>query len=74
VHCNIDDTDTEDDARDCDATDVPSNAWMDEWKSYLNTHEDILEGMGIIQWWGVSTHLFYLHMSLMHTILLFHCS
>ena len=57
VHRNVDDTDTEDDAGDCDATDTQSDAWMDEWKSYLNTHEDIPEGMGIVRWWGVSTSI-----------------
>ena len=30
------------------------NAWMDEWKSYINTREDVPEGMGIVRWWGVS--------------------
>jgi hypothetical protein len=54
AHMNVDDTDTEDDA------DVPeettacasSNAWIDEWKLYLNMHEDLPEGMGIVRWWG----------------------
>ena len=47
-HSNIDDTDSEDDTDKCEATDMPSNAWMDEWKSYLNTNEDIPDGMSIV--------------------------
>ena len=37
THRNIDDTDTEDDDDNFEATTNPTNAWMDEWKSYLNT-------------------------------------
>ncbi|KAF8268060.1 hypothetical protein EI94DRAFT_1700527 [Lactarius quietus] len=48
AHPNIDNTDSEDDTTNCKATDVPSNAWMDEWKAYLNMHKDVLEGMGIV--------------------------
>ena len=50
---NIDDTDSEDDTEACEAAIDPTNAGMDEWKSYLNTVEDIPDGMGIVRWWGV---------------------
>ena len=53
THPNIDDTDLKDDADNCDATVIPTNAGMDEWKAYLNTIEDILDGMGVVCWWGV---------------------
>ena len=53
-HSNIDDTDSEDDTDDREATDT---AWMDEWKSYLNMNEDIPDSMGIVRWWGVSTFI-----------------
>ena len=46
--------DSEDDAEDCDATANSPNAWVDEWKAYINTNEDVPEGMGIVRWWGVS--------------------
>jgi hypothetical protein len=48
VHHNIDDTDSKDDAGGCEATDALSNRWKDKWKSYLNTNEDVPEGMGIV--------------------------
>ncbi|KAF8264314.1 hypothetical protein EI94DRAFT_1806014 [Lactarius quietus] len=48
AHPNIDNTDSEDDTTNCKVTDVPSNAWMDEWKAYLNMHKDVLEDMGIV--------------------------
>jgi len=51
---NLDDTDSEDDADDLEATVASPNAWMDEWRSYLNTNEDIPEGMSIVRWWGVN--------------------
>src|ERR1700761_8543280 len=57
---NVDDTDTEDNSDSCDPAVSSSNARMDEWKTYLNTIEDIPDGMGIVRWWGVSFILFYL--------------
>jgi hypothetical protein len=45
VHHNIDDTDSKDDAGGCEATDALSNRWKDKWKSYLNTNEDVPEGV-----------------------------
>lgn len=39
---------------------------MDEFKTYLNTIEDIPDGMDIVHWWGVSVSLFHSHMSLIH--------
>ena len=51
---NINNTDTKDDSDSCNAAVSSSNARMDEWKAYLNTNEDILDGMGIVHWWGVS--------------------
>jgi hypothetical protein len=63
THMNVDDTDTEDDADAPEETTacVSSNVWIDEWKLYLNTHEDLLEGMGIVRWWGVSGFIFSAH-------------
>ena len=51
---NTDDTDTKDDSDSCNAAVSSSNPGVDKWKTYLNTHEDIPEGMGIVRWWGVS--------------------
>ena len=50
---NIDNTDSEDDTDSCEATAVPTNTGMDEWKAYINTIEDIPDGMSIVRWWGV---------------------
>jgi hypothetical protein len=50
---NVDDTETEDDTDSCEAA-VGPNVAMDEWKTYLNTKEDVPEEMGIVRWWGVS--------------------
>ena len=61
---NLDDTDTEDDLDSCNAAVSSNNTRMDEWKMYLNTIEDIPDGMGIVHWWGVSVITFHLHASL----------
>ena len=45
---NTDDTDSESD-EDGD----PSRPWLDEWITYLSSHEVIPEGVGIVRWWGV---------------------
>ena len=50
---NIDDTETEDDSNSCEAAIGGSNA-SDEWKTYLNSIEDVPDEMGIVRWWGVS--------------------
>lgn len=63
AHPNINDTDTEDNAGDSEATAALSNAWMVEWKAYLNTNEDIPEGMGIVQWWGVSMSILLVYVT-----------
>ena len=52
IRRNTDDTDSEDDAN-VEAAIDPINMGMDEWTTYLNTVEDIPDGMGIIRWWGV---------------------
>ena len=31
----------------------PSKPWLDEWNPYIQTHESVPEGMGIVCWWGV---------------------
>jgi len=36
----------------------PSKPWLEEWNLYIQTHETVPEGMGIVCWWGV--HSFYL--------------
>jgi hypothetical protein len=53
THPNVDDTDTEDDSDTCEAAVSPSNAGTDEWKTFLNTIEDIPDGMSVVRWWGV---------------------
>ncbi len=55
-HQNVDDTDTEDDDDDdvFDNLVDPSRPWLEEWNLYLNTHDIVPEGMGIVCWWGVS--------------------
>jgi hypothetical protein len=58
---NVDDTDTEDDNDSFEAAVGPTNVGMDEFKIYLNTMEDIPDGMDIVRWWGVSFSLFYSH-------------
>jgi hypothetical protein len=52
-HTNIDDTETEDDSDSCEAAVGESNA-SDEWKTYLNSVEDVPDELGVIRWWGVS--------------------
>ena len=51
-HChNIDDTDSESETE-MTAAD-PTKPWLNEWNTYIQTHEIIPEGMGIVRWWGV---------------------
>jgi len=46
---NIDDTDSEIEVAAVD----PMKPWLDEWNTYIQTHEIIPEGMGLVRWWGV---------------------
>ena len=57
-HRNVDDTDSESD-EDCQQVVDATNSWMDEWKSYLNTHEVVPDNMGIVHWWGVRIALLF---------------
>ena len=50
---NIDDTDTEDDSDCSEAATILANAGMDEWQVYLSAIEELPDGLGIVQWWGV---------------------
>jgi len=52
-HRNTDDTDTETDDDDCQQVVNADNCWIDEWKLYFNTHEVVLDGVGIARWWGL---------------------
>jgi hypothetical protein len=61
AHPNINDTDTEDDTDDGESAACPANAWMDEWKNYINTVEDVPDGMDLVRWWGVCI-LFHLRL------------
>jgi hypothetical protein len=54
---NIDDTDSESEMEVGSAD--PTKPWLHEWNTYIQTHEMIPEGMGIVRWWGVSS-LFHL--------------
>ena len=48
-HLNIDDTDSDSDEN-TDGVIDPNRPWLDEWNTYFNTHEVVLEGMGIVRW------------------------
>lgn len=61
LHPNIDDTDTEDDTEDGEAATSPDSVWMDEWTMYMNTVEDIQDGVGLVRWWGVGVSSLRLH-------------
>ena len=50
---NINDTNTEDDSDCSEAATIPANAGMDEWQAYLSAIEELPDGLGIVQWWGV---------------------
>jgi hypothetical protein len=50
---NIDDTDSESEMEVASAD--PTKSWLHEWNTYIQTHEMIPEGMGIVRWWGVSS-------------------
>jgi hypothetical protein len=52
IHPNIDDTDTEDDTNES-STCPAANAWMEEWKSYINAAEDVPDGMSLVYWCGI---------------------
>ena len=71
THRNIDDTDTEDDTENGKSAARPANAWMDEWKNYINTIEDVPDGMDLVRWWGVRI-LFHAHVSLL-TLIYYRC-
>ena len=53
---NMDDTSEEEEVT--VAASDPSKPWLEEWNLYIQTHETVPEGMGIVCWWGV--HSFYL--------------
>ena len=38
------------------ASSDPSKPWLKEWNLYLQTHEVVPEGMGIVEWWGVCVY------------------
>jgi hypothetical protein len=57
AHPNIDDTDTEDNTDSGETASSPANAWMDKWKSYINTIKDVPDGMGLVRWWGVHIYV-----------------
>ena len=63
-HPNLDDTDTEEDSDSFEAAVGPTNVGFDEFKTYLNTMEDIPDGMDIVRWWGVRFSLFHSRASL----------
>ena len=46
---NIDDMDSDSDEN-TDGVIDPNRPWLDEWNTYFNTHEVVLEGMGIVRW------------------------
>jgi hypothetical protein len=50
---NIDDTDSDSEME--VAAGDPMKPWLHEWNTYIQTHEIIPEGMGIVRWWGVCT-------------------
>src|SRR6266404_1794360 len=54
---NINDTDSEDDRHAQKPTSIPSKTWMNEWKAYINTVEDVPEGMEVVRWWGISNFI-----------------
>ncbi len=58
-HWNIDDTDSSSDDDDCQQVTNTANSWLDEWKLYLNTHEVVLDDVGIVRWWGVCFSLLF---------------
>ena len=49
----IDDTDSSSDDDECLRAANPADAYLEEWNLYVNTHEAVPDGMGIVQWWGV---------------------
>ena len=53
IHPNIDDTGTEDSTNNDKGSAYLAKAWMEEWKSYINSIEDVPEGMSLVRWWGV---------------------
>ncbi len=67
---NIGDTDLEDDCHAHKRTTIPSKTWMNEWKAYINTIEDVPEEMEVVRWWGVSTYILsaMLHSSLSYVV------
>jgi hypothetical protein len=66
---NVDDTDTKEDDGSYEAAVGPSHIGMDKFNMYLNTMEDIPDGMDIVHWWGVSFSLFRSSTSLIHSVL-----
>ena len=38
--------------------------WLAEFESYLMTHDIVLEGMLIVEWWGIYINLFIYDSSL----------
>ena len=55
---------TKDDTDNGESPTHPANSWMDEWKNYINTIKDVLDGMDLVHWWGVCILFHYfIHMS-----------
>lgn len=50
----MDDTDSDSDLTEARQSDDPMKPWLYEWNTYLQTHEIVPEGTGLVRWWGVS--------------------
>lgn len=46
----------------------PNNPWLMEWNMYLQTHETVPKGMGIVRWWGVCHKIYYLYNILLNLL------
>jgi hypothetical protein len=66
---NVDNTDTEGDDDSYEAAVSLTHIGMDEFKMYLNTLEEVPDGMDIVRWWGVSFSIFHSRASLIHCVL-----
>jgi hypothetical protein len=63
---NNDDTDSE--TEEAVTVADPTKPWLIEWNMYIQTHEAIPEGMGMVRWWGVSIQVFFIFVCLLNLL------
>ncbi|KAG6914152.1 hypothetical protein DXG01_002077 [Tephrocybe rancida] len=65
----VSDTDSDDSDDEEDTPNDPTKPWMTEFRRYLDTNDLVLEGMPVVEWWGIHAHRYPTWASLVHDYL-----